>query len=463
MIKLMKHQVANARFHLKHGRSCDFSEQGTGKTFTAIATIVSNDQYEKALIVCPKHLIYNWVKALREYGIPDEEVFVFQGNVKQREEQKELLLLGEKNIVVTNYGHFRVEAKFFEKYAKKYELYTVADEAHCLGSLKTAITKAFRKIWKAGSGFLFMTGTPIANSPVRVYPLLLMCDSEAYTSKQNFMNIHALTRTIRIPTKSGRTRPLEVITGWVNFKLLFDNIAKVGVRMTKEECLDLPERIFVTRRFEINALQRRMYKTALEQLIVEIGEGKEKEITNSLAKAMVLRQILSNPELVNSDLNLPLLPKEEVLLKDVENYDGKIVIFCNFVKTFYRLLELFGDKAVGIRGGEKDIRGKLTKFDTDPECRIFVGIRTACNTGLNLQVAHTMINYELDFDALEYSQGIDRIHRRGQKEKVVVIDYIAKITESFDLHVLNSLRAKESISREVLEKFMRKYLTEGVR
>ena len=458
MISLLEHQKEHAKYHLTHSKSCNFSEQGTGKTYTAIAAIVSHHFCERALIVCPKHLIDNWVDACVEYGVPREQIFVFQGSIKQREKQKQEMVSEKYSIWVTNYGHFRIEKKFFVEMVKDTRTLVVADEAHCLGKKNTKITKAFDRVVSAGKYVLFMTGTPITNSPLRVYPLLSMCDPTLYSSKRDFLNAHAIEKTIRVPGKYGKLRPVRVVESWKNFSLLYKNMAKVSVRITKDECIDLPERVFVTRRYEITPLQKKMYKQALEQLIVEMTSGEVKALVNPLAKAMLLREILGNPELVDPEIKIPSYPKEEILLKDTEDYPGKIVIFCSFVGTFNRLLNLFGEQAVGVRGGEKDMRGKLKRFNEDDDCRFFIGVRQACYTGLNLQVSHVLINYELDYDALMYNQGIDRIHRRGQEHKVTVIDYIAKISESFDLKILNSLRAKEAISNEVLKNFMRKEL-----
>lgn len=457
----MDHQLRNLGFLMDHPKACDFSEQGTGKTFTAIAAAVSNEECNRVLIVCPIHLIPNWVEALERFDIDPKKIAVLDGGPIVREKSWPKLF-EKKSVLITNYAKFRIEEEFFSSIAEQYSLFTIVDEAHEIGNCNSKITQAMLRFSEKVKWMLLLTGTPHANRLDKVYPLFEICDStKYYSSYDHFMQIHAVTRTIKTGRKKigrgGREydEKITIVERWRNHSILSANEAYFSVRVTKEECLDLPDKIFVKRYCAMLPEQEKAYRSLEKMYFAELTDGSVLEVTNALAKATRLRQMSSNPFLVDPAFSHEgLLPKEKILLADLESYaDSKVVIFCDFVGTFDRLEKILPEGSfVSVRGGEKNLREKLDRFNEDSECRFFVGIRAACYTGLNLQVANVLINYELDHNYLHYSQATDRTHRNGQLRNVIIVDYI--VEDTIDHAIVASLDAKCDNSRRVFDYFI---------
>jgi hypothetical protein len=94
----------------------------------------------------------------------------------------------------------------------------------------------------------------------------------------------------------------------------------------------------------------------------------------------------------------------------------------------------------------KDRRGLLERFHNDPDCRVFLST-DAGGTGLNLQVADTVINLEVPWNPAVLEQRIARVHRMGQHRPVQVINLVMR--DSIEERVLRTLAQKRSLFGEL--------------
>ncbi len=448
-IELMPHQKRNALYHIKYKKTGDFSEQGTGKTYTAIASLLGVDDIEAALIVCPHHLLYDWAEALEYFGIKDYYVFERRRINKEKDLFK---ILETYPIIITNYAQVRLKLDLFKLFVSKYKVYVIADEAHILGEMKSKITKSFIALGKIAERMLLMTGTPFSNKPVKVYSLSKVLQKNIWRTKNDFLMKYALMKQIRVRQGSGY-RYINVVERWVHLEKLYEEIKTFAVRVEKKDIFDLPERIFVKRTLPMEKKQTKIYNQLLEEMLYVNEQGEPYLAVNSLSKFIRLRQVSSNPFIIEPNYCKGWTEREKALIEDLKNYEGKKVVFVEFVHTFNRLQELFREhkiKFVSVRGGEKNVHLKVNTFKEDEEVEVFLGLRAACYTGLNLQVASTLINFELNFDLIQYSQSIDRIHRYGQKNKVIVINYVQTEMEKL---ILKALQTKMDNERQVLDLF----------
>jgi SNF2 family DNA or RNA helicase len=464
----MKHQEDNLRFFLSKKFACDFSEQGTGKTFTAIATALKSEGINRVLIVCPKHLIFNWDSELQVFGVPGEVITTFWfSNKKKREEAKKVVK--DFDFIIVNYGHLKLESDFFTDLAKDESTFLIVDEAHEIGNIETKITQAVFQVAEHCKKALFLTGTPISNSPLRIYPLLELCNPGKYKDFDSFKYTYAeyaLIDTGRM-TRWGQPIRVEVVSNYKNLDLLYKELSQFSKRVTKEECLDLPERVFVDRYIEMEPKQAKMYKQALEELIIELSNSEMIDVSLPITKVTRLRQLCSNPLIFDENYIDPNkeLVSEKVLLEDLKNYPGKVVVVVSYKHTFHRLEQVFKRnkiKFVSVRGGEKNVGKKVKEFNENESCKVFLGVVDSIYTGLNLQTASTLIMYENTYNLLHYSQVIDRVHRKGQKNKVVVLRYIRRhpsIPEkTADEIILESLNKKIGTEGAVLRFFAKKLI-----
>ena len=82
------------------------------------------------------------------------------------------------------------------------------------------------------------------------------------------------------------------------------------------------------------------------------------------------------------------------------------------------------------------------RFRDDPDCRVFLST-DAGGTGLNLQVADTVINLEVPWNPAVLEQRIAQVHRMGQQRPVQVFNLVTR--DSIEERVLRSLAQKQSL------------------
>ena len=94
-------------------------------------------------------------------------------------------------------------------------------------------------------------------------------------------------------------------------------------------------------------------------------------------------------------------------------------------------------------------RDKLVKkFETDAQCKVFLSTE-AGGSGLNLQVADTVINFELPWNPAKKNQRIGRIDRLGQRSKnLTVINFISR--NSIEVSIASGLGLKQNLFDGVL-------------
>lgn len=95
------------------------------------------------------------------------------------------------------------------------------------------------------------------------------------------------------------------------------------------------------------------------------------------------------------------------------------------------------------------LRGELIrKFETNPHCKVFLSTE-AGGSGLNLQIADTLINFELPWNPAKKNQRIGRIDRLGQKSNnLTIINFITK--NSIEEQIAAGLLVKQNLFEGVL-------------
>jgi superfamily II DNA/RNA helicase len=127
--------------------------------------------------------------------------------------------------------------------------------------------------------------------------------------------------------------------------------------------------------------------------------------------------------------------------------DHKLVVFSQWetmAMEAARVLDSLGVCYVLLHGGlpGKERKAVLERFQNDPECKVFLST-DAGGTGLNLQIADTVVNLELPWNPAVLEQRIARVHRMGQSRPVRVINLVTRGT--IEEKVLRTLEAKRGL------------------
>ncbi|MDZ7699095.1 MAG: C-terminal helicase domain-containing protein [Deltaproteobacteria bacterium] len=151
----------------------------------------------------------------------------------------------------------------------------------------------------------------------------------------------------------------------------------------------------------------------------------------------LLKQICNHPAMLNhgdNDYRSYASGKWE-LFKEIlsESLDSgqKVVVYSQFLKMIDIMASHF--EAAGIDfvalTGKTLNRGKIIdRFNSDPDCRVYLGSLKAGGVGIDLVAASVVIHYDMWWNAAREDQATDRVHRIGQRRGVHVFKLITEGT-----------------------------------
>jgi superfamily II DNA/RNA helicase len=171
-----------------------------------------------------------------------------------------------------------------------------------------------------------------------------------------------------------------------------------------------------------------------------------------------MRMVCDSTFLIDGETNVS--PKLEELKHilfeqfDIKNSKRKIIIFSEWVKVHKLIGQMLRQNNIGFveLNGKVPVklRGSLIKkFESNPECKIFLSTE-AGGAGLNLQIANTLINFELPWNPAKKNQRIGRIDRLGQKSNnLTIYNFITR--NSIEQQIAAGLLVKQSLFDSVLD------------
>lgn len=362
----------------------------------------------------------------------------------------------------------------------------VADESHNLNNISSQQTKvALALSRKAGHRYL-MSGTPTLGDPRHLYAQMkflspAIIPEEWREFSDMFLEMHPWNK--------------HQVTGFKNTNILNTRVNRVSIRMTKEECLDLPPRSIIDIPVELSSEQKKLYNKLVGDLEADLSAFFESESTLVVQNAAVLLNKLAQvtsgfiidsqrksdfcdncprlvkcvdenvqpytarcevaqkppPGLLNVLKENPKLEILEGLLdKILVNEKSKVIVWGVYHAELDAITELLEKKKIGfVRGGEGNVQQRIDKFNLDPECRVYFG-HVATGIGITLNAATYMIYYALPWSLGHYLQSIDRNYRAGQFEKVIVYRLIAAHT--VDMFKALALNQKRDLSASLTNK-----------
>jgi SNF2 family DNA or RNA helicase len=462
---------------------------GTGKTLLALYLLKCWNPAGKILIVCPSTVIHSWEEQIKEHT-------EFSYTVLRGTKNKRFSLL-EKNsdIHIINYEGLRalfikkIELKSNKKKKKllvdtdlirSYGIEAVVfDECHHVKSINSQQSKVAHIISKFSRYSIAMTGTLIGKDLTDLWSEYYVLNDGA-TLGDNFMeflntyfykphrfafswepkrqcgicgelyglkNKHMETHGVSIQNYRKRF-PKEVTTK--NF--ILERVSPVTISYSKDECTDLPEKIYQVRTVEpipemvqvTEDIIAGMKVSRLTKMNIENHAQKLVQITSGF--------LMDNGEIETLFSPNPKLAELRAIIQEINQINQKTIIYHYYnyesgmiVKLLYDL----GIESAVVNGNipEKQRGNEIYKFRN--KCNYLVAHPKTGGEGLNLQHANCIIYYSNSFIgsiAREQSEG--RIHRQGQTKNCLYIDIVMEGT--IDEALYNSLRDKGDSFRSVL-------------
>jgi SNF2 family DNA or RNA helicase len=335
------------------------------------------------------------------------------------------------------------------------------DESTTIKTHTAARAKNSVKVGKQAKYKRIMTGSPVTKSPMDLYQQceFLSPDCLDVSSYYAFQSRYAIIVERSLPSHS-----FKQIVGYRRLDELKEKIDQFAFRVTKEECLDLPEKLYTKREVELTEEQVKAYNQMKAMALAQFNQGIVSTV-NALTQIMRLHQIVcGHVKLDNGEvISLPTKRVDE-LLSIVEESDGKIIIWANYrhdiMAIKMALAKEYGMKSVGTYYGdtEDDERKRVLEEFQDPksEMRFFVGNPRTGGYGLTLTEASIVVYFSNSFDLEVRLQSEDRAHRIGQTKNVTYIDLIAPKT--VDEKIVQALRDKIDIANQVMGEELKQWL-----
>jgi SNF2 family DNA or RNA helicase len=237
--------------------------------------------------------------------------------------------------------------------------------------------------------------------------------------------------------------------------------------VTKDQCLDLPPKIYQTRPVDLSPEARRIYNDLRDRYRAEFNTDPDDDArafvtsarvkaTNRLSQLMRLAQVTGGFVRDEAGQVVAIMPNAKLtalmdLLEELDTTSRGTIIWARFIPEIEALVSrLKGvQKVVTYYGAtSQDDRDLARQRFQDGDVKIFIANPAVAGLGLTLTAADTMIYFSNSFNAEDRWQSEDRAHRIGQHYNLTIIDLVA--TNTVDEAVRRALLTKAETADAVL-------------
>ena len=455
-----------------------FMEMGTGKSkvlIDNIAMLYDAGKINAAVVIAPKGVYRNWERLEIPAHLPDHiktriTTWVAPSS-RTKQDKKDIDKLSETfdglDIFLMNVEALssKPAAQFLERYLLSTNSLVAVDESTTIKTQSAGRTKNIVKVGKLAKYRRILTGSPVTKNPMDLYSQCAFLDEDLL----GFSSYWAYKSRYAIEVKRhSSTHSFPHIVGFRNLDELSRKLAFFSFRVLKEDCLDLPSKVYSPRHVELTKEQEKAYND-LETFAITQLNNNILSVTNTMTMLLRLHQITCG--YLPTDNGQPPVPlknnRMDELLNVLEETEGKVIIWANYRYSIFdiekNLKKKFGeDSVVTYFGDTKDQdRQEIVKSFQDPKSpvRFFVANQQTGGYGLTLTAAHTVVYYSNNYDLEKRIQSEDRAHRIGQKNNVTYIDIICENT--VDDNIVGSLRNKIDLASQSLGEKLREWLIES--
>jgi SNF2 family DNA or RNA helicase len=463
------------------GRACLFDEMGLGKTIsatTSLLELVKLRKARRALIVAPNAVVDQWREELIGKFSLQPTIVTSKRSIRERSD------LYYEPLVVVNYELLRTDADLIMR--RGYDT-LILDEVTRVKNLDTQTSEAVKKL--IVRNVIALTGTPLENHLGELYNIVNIVRPGFFGRyHEDFLS----TFTLRVSGQGWQSaRPV------INPEMLPTlrrQLKMVSIRRTKSQVLrQLPtltmQYVYTeparNQRTIYEILEESLSETVLEEYAFSQSdeEGPNPFTSNRLRLYTLLREACADISMIAGYLrrkqrentrdaqilrqssifrrllhavgklepeNAKLVELKE-LVEDLTEQSHKLVIFSQFIPVVNLIqdeLEGRGIPTLVYHGqlARDDRIANLRRFTDQSEFRVLAST-DAGQFGLNLQAADVVVNYDLPWNPARLLQRIARLHRIGQTNKVLAVNFVVKGT--IEEHIRDVLERKRELFKEV--------------
>lgn len=409
------YQMEGIAFLMPRDAAMLSDEMGLGKTMQTILALrcmFHSGIIQRALLVCPKPLVTNWSRELRLWA----EDLPFEMIGGPLEARRAAWTVSNCPLKVVNYELLTRDAEFLKDERAKYDV-VVLDEAQRIKNPSSKTAVVVRSIQRKRSWAL--TGTPIENRPEDLINIF------------NFVDPHL------IPPET----PIHHLGPIVSDHIL---------RRVKEDVVqDMPPKVIRDAHVALTAPQRESYDLAEKDGVVRLNElGDTLTVQHVFELVMRLKQICNFDPLTGQSAKM-----EQILadMQEVAESNRKAIIFSQWVEPLEILAKALRDVGPLLYHGklhQRERQANLDQFKVDNSKHVILMSYATGSVGLNLQYCNYVFLFDRWWNPAIEDQAINRAHRLGQKEPVIVTRFVAQ--ETIEGRIAEVLDKKRELFNEVI-------------
>ena len=449
-----------------------FMEMGTGKSKVLVdnmAMLYDKGKINGAVIVAPKGVYRNWYSQEIPNHLPShiQPKMVLWTALTSKKKDKEYQTLFETghdlHILIINVEALSTKKglDFAAKFMRCHKTMLAIDESTTIKNPSAKRTKSILALGKEATYRRILTGSPVTKSPLDLYTQCGFLNSFllGYDSFYAFRNRYA-----NMIDRNFGGRRVQLIGSYKRLDELADKLKAFSYRVLKDDCLDLPDKVYIRREVDLTDEQSKAYATMKSAALASL-KGKMATAPHVLTQMMRLHQITCG-HLRNDDGTITEIKNNRLkeLINLLDEVEGKVIIWANYVYDIENLVKVISDEfgadsIVQYYGAipAEQRQQNIEKFqDPNSKARFFIGNPQTGGYGITLTCANTVVYYSNGYDLEKRLQSEDRAHRIGQTKSVTYVDFIAPKT--VDEKIVKALRSKMNIANTIMDEDWREWI-----
>lgn len=449
-----------------------FWEQGTGKSKLTIDTIgylYDAGKIDSVIVVAPNGVHRNWITdELPTHLSPDIPLHALaysapHASTKWHQAAVEKMLNHDGlPLLAISYDAWMTDRgkKAAWKMMKGRKCLLILDESH---RIKTPSIRRTRSILAGGKHATYkriLSGTPVTNGPFDIYSQVSFLDPTFWRTALDIGSFGAFKAHFGVWERgwnNTQQKHYDILAGYKNLPDLAAAIKLISSRVTKEEVLDLPPKLYSKRYYDMTPEQRRVYDSVEGEFMAFLDSGELVTTPLAITRMLRLQQVLCGYVPVDGDdeptelIDKKSNPRLKLLRDTMEDVTGKTIIWAIYQKDIDMIMEALRD------AGRNPVRYDGTVTDEaraaakhafkHGDATDFVA-NSSMSEGLTLWEATTVIYYNNSYKLLDRQQSEDRAHRIGQEHPVNYIDLVCPDTRDED--AIAALVLKSEVAATIL-------------
>jgi SNF2 family DNA or RNA helicase len=456
-----EHQRVNLARLLTNNVWALFDEMGTGKTWALVNRLkigFERDEFKRVLVLSPKSVTSVWPLELEKHAgmMSGLQVVIVraEGAAHDKQDAYEAVLdwvdRGHKVVLITNYESLltRGSTRGVDNFLQFDPEVVIAEEAHRAKTLTTKTSQKLRLLCREAQVEYrwALTGTPAPNSPLDVFGILAFLDPKILGIESK------VALEARYAIKGDAPTGGKMIVGYKDLDDLAKRVASCSSRVTKAEALDLPAKTFVIRTCDLDGEQKRVYRELRKDAIARLQQARQDSvltIKNVLTESLRLLQVVGGhvPDDAGQQYTFTRSAKMDLLRDILEDVEPPLVIWACFIRECEEIAEYIkttirSDCGVLMGQTPPEERQRLVDSFQKRDLPYLVGTPQTGGMGITLTAASQAIYYSRSFNAGDWWQSQDRIHRVGTTRPVTIMSLVATGTVDEKVHLALERKAE---------------------